>query len=71
MCLFIGERPIRVIGVEDGGTLNPDVHCKKKVGYFPVSAAGMSLTKLSMAGRVLVSDIPAGGGKISNLFFTV
>ncbi len=29
----------------------------------------MSLTKLSLARNTLVGDIPAGGGKIANLFF--
>jgi hypothetical protein len=45
------------------------VHCKKKLTIFP-SPAGMSLTKLSLAGtrECLVSDIPAGDGKITNLF---
>ncbi len=39
---------------------------------FP-SPAGMSLTKLSLAGNNLnlVSDIPAGDGKTANLFLTV
>jgi hypothetical protein len=43
-------------------------------GIFP-SPAGMSLTKLSLVGKNsfptregLVSDIPAGAGKIANLF---
>jgi hypothetical protein len=54
VCLFIGERPIRVIGVEDGGTLNPGVHCKKRLAIFPWPA-GMSLNKLSMAGKKLIS----------------
>ncbi len=40
-------------------------HCKKGLAVLP-SPAGMSLTKLS-----LVSDIPAGDGKMANLFFTV
>jgi hypothetical protein len=45
---------------------------------FPPSAK-MSITKLSLAGVItfflarksLVNDIPAGDGKIYNLFFTV
>ncbi len=49
----------------------------KKVRDFP-SPAGMSLTKLSMAGinsiipgqRGLVSDIQAGNGKNDNLFYS-
>ncbi len=52
---------------------------KKKVSNFPVPS-GMSLTKLFLAvknikllpGREsLVSDIPAGDGKIDNLFYSV
>jgi hypothetical protein len=52
------------------------VHCKKISAIFP-SPAWMSLTKLSLAGKKsiipgavesLVSDIPAGEGKIANLF---
>ncbi len=49
---------------------------KKRLMIFPFPA-GMSLTKLSLAGKViklfpamesLVIDIPAGDGKIINLF---
>ena len=55
------------------------VHCKKMLMIFP-SPAGMSLTKLSLGGNYdviyklfpsrdsLVSDIPAGDGKMANLF---
>jgi hypothetical protein len=52
------------------------VHCKKKLAVFP-SAAGMSLSKLSLAGNnfiipeareSLVNDIPAGDRKTINLF---
>jgi hypothetical protein len=46
---------------------------KKRYVIFP-SPAGMSLTKLGKiipARESLVSDIPAGDGKIANLFFTV
>ncbi len=52
------------------------VHCKKKLAVFP-SAAGMSLTKLSLAGNnfiipeareSLVSDIPAWDRKTIYLF---
>ncbi len=44
------------------------LHCKKTLSFFP-SPAGMSLTKLSLAGKIsLVSDIPAGNGKNDNLF---
>jgi hypothetical protein len=49
------------------------VHCKKRFVIFP-SPAGMSLTKLSLAGnnwQSLVSDIPAEDGKTANSFFTV
>jgi hypothetical protein len=50
-------------------------HCKKRLMIFPFSA-GMSLTKLFLAGKNLNipdhgeigCDIPAGGGKIGNLF---
>jgi hypothetical protein len=38
----------------------------KKVVIFP-SSAGMSLTKLYLAGS-LVSDMPSGDGKTANLF---
>jgi hypothetical protein len=52
------------------------VHCKKRLAIFP-SSAGMSLTKLSLArknliipdqGEFLVTDIPAGDGKIAKPF---
>jgi hypothetical protein len=53
------------------------VHCKKRFSIFP-SPAGMSpVTKLSLAGKIiklfparvsLVSAVPAGEGKIGNLF---
>ncbi len=55
------------------------IHCKKMLMIFP-SPAGMSLTKLSLGGNCdviyklfpsresLVSDIPAGDGKMANLF---
>jgi hypothetical protein len=50
------------------------VHCKKRITIFP-SPAGMSpwqgIIKLFLAREGLVSDIPAGDGKIANLFFTV
>jgi hypothetical protein len=50
----------------------------KKVSDFPF-LAGMSRTKLSLAGDIkffpsresLISDIPAGDEKIANLFYTV
>jgi hypothetical protein len=53
-------------------------HCKKRFGIFP-STDGMSLTKLPLAGNnlifpareSLVSDIPAGNGKIDNFFGSV
>ncbi len=51
---------------------------KKRLAIFP-SPARMSLTKLSLAGKSLiipgqgefVCDIPAGDGKIANLFYSV
>ncbi len=52
------------------------VHCKKRLMIFP-SPAGMSLTKRSLGGNKsiipghgesLVNDVPAGYGKIENLF---
>jgi hypothetical protein len=51
---------------------------KKKLAVFP-SPAGMSFTKLSLVGKSLKflaresldSDIPAGDGKIANLFYSV
>jgi hypothetical protein len=54
----------------------PQLHCKKRFANFP-SPAGMSLTKLFLDGNNfpsrerLVNDIPAGDGKIVNLFFSV
>jgi hypothetical protein len=42
--------------------------CIIRVAIFP-SLAGMSLTTLSLAGNKL--DIPAGDGKIANLFYSV
>ncbi len=50
------------------------VHCKKRLAIFP-PPAGMSLTKLSLAGNnlinhareSLISDIPAGDKKFANL----
>ncbi len=47
------------------------MHCKKVLTIFTVPPAGMSLTKLSLAGYDLIitgqrefgSDIPAGDGK--------
>ncbi len=55
--------------------LSVNMHSKKRLMIFP-SPAGMSLTKLSLAGKnliipareSLVSDNPAGDGKIDNLF---
>jgi hypothetical protein len=58
------------------------VHRKKKVREFPVPRRDVT-TKLSLGGNndvitelfpprgSLVSDIPAGDGKLVNLFFTV
>jgi hypothetical protein len=43
------------------------LHCKKRLAVFP-SPAGMSLTKLSLAGN---NDVPAGDGKIGKPFITV
>ncbi len=43
---------------------------KKCYRFFP-SPAGMSPTKLSLAGNNLVSDIPAGDGKNDNLLYSV
>jgi hypothetical protein len=40
---------------------------EKRLAIFP-SPARMSLTKLSLAGKSLVSDNPAGDRKIDNLF---
>jgi hypothetical protein len=56
------------------GTYN--IHCKKELAVFP-SPAGMSLIKLFLGGNnlvfsppreSLVSDIPAGDGKMANSF---
>ncbi len=59
-----------------------DMRCKKRLSIFP-SSAGMPLTKVSLAGNnhgitksfpareSLVSDIPAGDGKISELFYSI
>ena len=54
------------------------VHRKKRFTSFP-SPAGMSLTKLPLVSYDVIiraqgefgSDIPAGDGKLANLFFTV
>ncbi len=54
------------------------LHCKNRLAIFP-SPGGMSPNKLSLAGNKksflaktsLVSDIPAGDGKIANLFYSV
>jgi hypothetical protein len=58
------------------------LHRKKRLSSFP-SPAGMSLTKLPLGRNNSVmtslfppkgefgSDIPAGDGKLANLFFTV
>jgi hypothetical protein len=50
------------------------LHCKKRLAIFP-SPVGMSVVtnKLSLVGNNLsfVSDIPAGDGKIGNLFYSV
>jgi hypothetical protein len=52
------------------------IHCKKRLSIFP-SPPGMSLTELSLdmgiiklfsARETLLSDIPAGDGKINNFF---
>ncbi len=51
---------------------------KKRLSIFP-SPAGMSLTKLFLAGVIklfparesLISDIPAGDGKMDILFYSV
>jgi hypothetical protein len=39
------------------------VHCKKGLPIFPFPAGWMSLTKLSLTGNFLISDIPSGDGK--------
>ena len=58
---------------------NVCLHCKKRLAIFP-SSAGMSLSKLSLAGNNLIipvqrkfgySDMPAGDGKITNPFYSV
>ncbi len=66
------ERPCEKIPFQI--VINYSLHCKKRLAIFP-SPAGMSLTKLSLAGNKLypakeslVSDVPAGDGKIDNLF---
>jgi hypothetical protein len=52
------------------------LHCKKRLSIFP-SPAGMSLTKLSLTAKLFpatvssVSGIPAGDGKMGNLFYSV
>ena len=53
------------------------LHCKKILAIF-ASPAGMSLTKLSLAGNNLIISgqeefgyIQAGDGKIANLFYSV
>jgi hypothetical protein len=58
------------------------LHCKKKVREFPIPSRDVT-TRLSLGGNndvitelflprgSLVSDIPAGDGKLANLFFTV
>ncbi len=61
-----------MIGAQSMETI---IHCKKRLSIFP-SPAWMPLTKLSLAGNnlnfpsseSLVSDIPAGDGKIIDLF---
>jgi hypothetical protein len=63
------------VGGRGGGTLYSDthacvqlpLHCKKRSAVFP-SPAGMSLTKVSLAGN---NDVPAGDGKIGKPFITV
>jgi hypothetical protein len=55
--------------------ISETIHCKKGLAVFP-SPAGMSLTKLSLAGNnsifpgqgEFVTDIPAGDVKTTNLF---
>jgi hypothetical protein len=59
-------------------TLQGNYTVKEMLAVFP-SPAGMSLTKLSLAGNnviipareSLVSDIPAGDGQTANLFYSV
>ncbi len=67
---------------EASGIKTLRVHRKKKVREFPVPSRDAT-TKLSLGGNndvitelflprgSLVSDIPAGDGKLVNLFFTV
>ncbi len=55
------------------------LHCKKKVSDFPVPSREVTnqtppwrgIIYLFPAGESLESDIPAGDGKMANLFFTV
>jgi hypothetical protein len=54
-----------MIGAQSMETI---IHCIKRLSIFP-SPAGISLTKLSLAGNNLnFSDIPAGDGNIVDLF---
>ncbi len=57
--------------LKDGLSFSANIalHCKKRLLIF-LSPAGMSLTKLFLAGS-LVSDIPPGDGKTANLFYSV
>jgi hypothetical protein len=43
----------------------------KKVCHFPVPSRDVTILSLDGSRESLVSDIPAGDGKIVNLFFTV
>jgi hypothetical protein len=50
------------------------VHCKKMVSDFPVPSRDVTNQTLpggESVGESLVSDIPAGEGKIAKLFITV
>ncbi len=47
----------------------PILHCKK-VSDFLVPAR-LSLTKLSLAGNIILFQVEFGDGKIANLFFTM
>jgi hypothetical protein len=55
------------------------IHCKKKVGGFPVPSGDVTYQTLpggeyfdySRPGESLVSDVPAGEGKITDLFYSV
>ncbi len=58
------------------------IHCKHKVSLFPVPSPDVTdsdqtlpalsgITKLFPARESLVSDIPAGDGKMANLFYSV